>query len=141
MNGFDNIYTHVGDFGKFQWILLLILGWIGIPSNFNILLTNFILATPQHHCNVDYDVSLLPNASKAETRCPSLTIPDACDEFSNPTDPSSELVKCQNDSSKYYYDEEKRWWHTAVVDYDLVCEDSTIIALMQSGLQLGYALK
>ncbi|KAH8417902.1 hypothetical protein KR222_007948, partial [Zaprionus bogoriensis] len=151
--GYDDVITHLGEFGRYQKRIYLLLCLPAIVCAFHKLAGVFLLARPDFRC-------LLPHEDAATARFESLARdkwflaypndsvsgkPDTCEYFDvdysegylsgSHTASYNGTVRC----SSFLYDR-SQYLSTAITEWDLVCSRSLLGATSDSMFMLGVLL-
>ncbi|KAK7107668.1 hypothetical protein V1264_015554 [Littorina saxatilis] len=146
----DAILRQIGEFGPYQKVIYVILNLLGVTHGIRMLMAVFLLYTPRHRCaiptypNDTYEVQsdyhghliqhYIPNNTKDGEDSPY----DQCRIFNtNGSDDGMVLAKtgCQN----FVYDTSV-FENTAVVEFDMVCDDALLGSHSQTSQMAGYFL-
>ncbi|XP_034488023.1 organic cation transporter protein [Drosophila innubila] len=151
--GYDDVITHLGEFGRYQKRIYLLLCLPAIVCAFHKLAGVFLLARPDYRC-------LLPHEDAATARFESLPRehwtraypnesvtgkPDTCRYYNvdysgdylagNQTATLNGTLQC----SSYVYDQSK-YLNSAVTEWDMVCGRSLLSATSDSLFMVGVLL-
>ncbi|EDW43466.1 organic cation transporter protein [Drosophila sechellia] len=142
--GYDDVITHLGEFGPYQKRIYYLLCLPAIVCAFHKLAGVFLLAKPDFRCALPYEngstyelsphlwnISYPPNE-----RCSYYDV-DYTEEYLNGSIPrsSNETKTC----SSYVYDRSK-YLNSAVTEWDMVCSRSLLSATSDSLFMLGVLL-
>nr|AFY98627.1 organic cation transporter [Drosophila melanogaster] len=142
--GYDDVITHLGEFGPYQKRIYYLLCLPAIVCAFHKLAGVFLLAKPDFRCALPYEngsiYELSPhlwNLSYPENERCSYYDVDYTEEYLNGSIPrsSNETKTC----SSYVYDRSK-YLNSAVTEWNLVCSRSLLSATSDSLFMLGVLL-
>jgi len=132
---FDEIFSQIGNFGKYQIYLYLALACgTTFPAALAAVGAVFLQGETEFTCDVNYPESELP--TDYNSKCKTYTI-DSCHEYENSKDNTTERVSCKNG---YDFDNSTRNWYTAEVEFELVCDDKLKNTLIGSMFFFGYLI-
>ncbi|KAM4688716.1 solute carrier family 22 member 13 [Discoglossus pictus] len=149
MTDFGEILKHVGEFGKFQKLLVFMLCFLSLFNAFHMFAHVFMGISVPHHCNTNWILKKSPNLT--QERQLNLTIPlDAQGSYEKclmytPVDWDIESIekyglnateKCR-DGWVYDTSEQKS---TLVTEFDLVCSRKEEADISQSIYMLGLLI-
>lgn len=146
--GYDEVITHLGDFGKYQrWIYFLIC-LPTITCAFHKLAGVFLLAKPDFRCvlpfeydNVKYDLPetvmamAYPKDKLGKWKTCEYFNANYSPDYLNSTTPAHDTLTCD----RYVYDG-SRYNSSAVIEWDMVCNKSWMRATSDSMFMLGVLL-
>ena len=128
MIDFDEIYkTKIGEFGYWQKVIFISMGYICMPAAMQVVLVSFTQATPEFECSnleTSSGAENYRNLTSAEySRCPSESFSTTC------------LQKCQTyNFSKTIYKS------TLTEDFNLVCDREIYGILLKMVFFLGWSI-
>ncbi|XP_018788100.1 PREDICTED: organic cation transporter-like protein [Bactrocera latifrons] len=132
---FDALLEKCGNYGRYQFVLLLVYGYTNIMSSMHYFAQTIISFTPEHWCNHE----LLENLTYTEIReiysqieNPSCTL---LDDIVNGTAVPSDFGECEDWIFKY-----ENGYESVTTDLKWVCDDAVKGAIGQSFLYLGSVL-
>ncbi|EDX14198.1 GD21083 [Drosophila simulans] len=142
--GYDDVITHLGEFGPYQKRIYYLLCLPAIVCAFHKLAGVFLLAKPDFRCALPYEngstYELSPHlwnlSYPPNERCSYYDV-DYTEEYLNGSIPrsSNETKTC----SSYVYDRSK-YLNSAVTEWDMVCSRSLLSATSDSLFMLGVLL-
>ncbi|XP_033166391.1 organic cation transporter protein [Drosophila mauritiana] len=142
--GYDDVITHLGEFGPYQKRIYYLLCLPAIVCAFHKLAGVFLLAKPDFRCALPYEngsaYELSPHlwnlSYPPNERCSYYDV-DYTEEYLNGSIPRStnETKTC----SSYVYDRSK-YLNSAVTEWDMVCSRSLLSATSDSLFMLGVLL-
>ncbi|XP_043653157.1 organic cation transporter protein [Drosophila teissieri] len=142
--GYDDVITHLGEFGPYQKRIYYLLCLPAIVCAFHKLAGVFLLAKPDFRCALPYEngstYELSPHlwnlSYPQDDRCSYYDV-DYTAEYLNGSIPrsSNETKTC----SRYVYDRSK-YLNSAVTEWDMVCSRSLLSATSDSLFMLGVLL-
>ncbi|XP_034487003.1 organic cation transporter-like protein [Drosophila innubila] len=142
--GYDEVIVQLGDFGRYQKIIYLLIALTSIPVAFHKLAGVFLLAKPDFRCalpsdpaNASYD---LPSQLK-ELAYPSEK--HTCEYYQLAVDVNGSYYRTSNETqrcSRYIFDQ-STYLNSAVTEFELVCGrgfwGATSDAMFMVGVLLG----
>ncbi|KAH8363598.1 hypothetical protein KR084_011914 [Drosophila pseudotakahashii] len=143
--GYDDVITHLGEFGPYQKRIYYLLCLPAIVCAFHKLAGVFLLAKPDFRCVLPYEnesatyelSSNLWNLSYPQGDTCAYYNVDYSEEYLN-----GSLLRTSNETkscSRYVYDQSK-YLNSAVTEWDLVCNRSLLSATSDSLFMLGVLL-
>ncbi|XP_020365380.1 solute carrier family 22 member 3-like [Rhincodon typus] len=158
---YDDILKDIGEFGRYQRWIILLLSLSGVTFSFLIIAFVFLGMTPNHWCRgppgllalrercgwsleqeKNYTVPLERSSSSSYSRCESYEI-DWNATFLTCEYPVSLMT---NDSGDFLRTTCKNGWSfdgsrtTVVSEYELVCEDAWKVDMSQTCIEIGFFL-
>lgn len=148
--GYEDLFTYVGDFGRYQKRIYFLLCLTAITCGFHKLAGPFLMAVPDHRCRLPFETV---NATFPDTRANSTMLfpkdilsgkPSKCerfdvnftDEYMNSLKPANTHVACDD----FVYDYTK-YKSSTVIEWTMVCGRTwmraTSDALFMMGVLLG----
>ncbi|XP_037732275.1 organic cation transporter protein [Drosophila subpulchrella] len=143
--GYDDVITHLGEFGPYQKRIYYLLCLPAIVCAFHKLAGVFLLAKPDFRCELPYEngsatyelpTHLWNLSFPVGERCAYYDV-DYSGEYLNGSQPrtSNETKSC----SRYVYDQSK-FLNSAVTEWNLVCNRAFLAATSDSIFMLGVLL-
>lgn len=148
--GYEDLFTYIGDFGRYQKRIYFLLCLTAIPCGFHKLAGVFLMARPDHRCQLPTEwsnssfglsekvLSLsypIDSFSKNFSSCSRLDA-NFTDEYYNNSIPATKIVSCDN----YIYDDSK-YTSSTVIEWTMVCSrawlKATADALFMVGVLVG----
>ncbi|XP_078489501.1 organic cation transporter protein-like [Ciona intestinalis] len=154
MIDFDIILKHIGGLGRFQIILIFLVGYYSIPAGINSLAPVFINYTPAFRCSVPQFDTNPYYTNLTENEILNLTTPldkngeyDTCYRYDyNASYCMEGSLDCVNKSAAkipcdqgYHYDR-SIFPETVITEFDLVCDNKYLDALATSLYMIGVLL-
>ncbi|XP_055382787.1 organic cation transporter protein-like [Condylostylus longicornis] len=134
--GFDDVITHLGEFGRYQKRIYVLVCLPAISCAFHKLAGVFLLAKPEHRCLLPFENDTKTIEYELPTSLLNTSYPydnllgkySQCEYFWNES-----TIHC----SKWVYDKYK---NSAVTEWDMVCSRSWLTATSDSLFMLGVLL-
>ncbi|XP_017009273.2 organic cation transporter protein [Drosophila takahashii] len=143
--GYDDVITHLGEFGPYQKRIYYLLCLPAIVCAFHKLAGVFLLAKPDFRCVLPYENASATYQLSSDLWNLSYPQGDTCayynvdysEEYLNGSVPriTNETKSC----SRYVYDQSK-YLNSAVTEWDMVCNRSLLSATSDSLFMLGVLL-
>lgn len=147
--GYEDLFTYVGDFGRYQKRIYFLLCLTAITCGFHKLAGPFLMAVPDHRCRLPFETV---NATFHDTQANSSMFfpidtlsrkPSKCDRFDvNFTDeyislekPAATYVPCTN----FVYDYTK-YKSSTVIEWTMVCGRTWLRATSDALFMMGVLL-
>ncbi|KAH8417604.1 hypothetical protein KR222_002465 [Zaprionus bogoriensis] len=141
--GYDEVIVQLGDLGRYQKILFLLIGLTSIPVAFHKMAGVFL------HAQLDFRCALPSDAANA-----SFELPAQLQQLAYPSERSCQYYDVQRDSngsyhrlgeqahscSRYIYAQSAYRENSIVTEFDLVCERQSLVATSDSMFMLGVLL-
>ncbi|XP_017485292.1 PREDICTED: organic cation transporter-like protein [Rhagoletis zephyria] len=132
---FDSLLEKCGNYGRYQFVLLLVYGYTNIMSSMHYFAQTIISFTPEHWCQHE----LLENLTYTEireiysqTENPSCTL---LDDIVNGTPIAADFGECEDWIFKY-----ESGYQSVTTDLKWICDDAVKGAIGQSFLYVGSVL-
>ncbi|XP_017113967.1 organic cation transporter protein [Drosophila elegans] len=142
--GYDDVITHLGEFGPYQKRIYYLLCLPAIVCAFHKLAGVFLLAKPDFRCALPYEngssYDLPPhlwNLSYPQDEVCAYYDVEYSEEYLNGSLPRSS--NATKSCSRYVYDQSK-YLNSAVTEWDMVCSRSLLSATSDSLFMLGVLL-
>lgn len=146
--GYDDVFPYLGEFGRYQRRIYLLVCLPAISCAFHKLAGVFLMAKPDFRCQLPFE---LPNATyKLPEKIFNLSYPldsfnkrltcqyfdtNFTDEYYEAGVPAKETVSCD----RYIYDNSK-YESSTVTEWDMVCERAWLTATSDSLFMVGVLL-
>lgn len=147
--GYDEVIPHLGGFGKYQKRIYFLVCLPAISCALHKLAGVFLLAKPDHRCQLPFENSTTDYAMSDLYRNLSYPFDDLTSSwssckyldanFSNPNFNTSSPVKTSVACDKWVYDH-SRFESSAVIEWDMVCTNSWLRATSDSLFMVGVML-
>ncbi|XP_060648114.1 organic cation transporter-like protein [Drosophila nasuta] len=142
--GYDEVIVQLGDFGRYQKIIFLLIALTSIPVAFHKLAGVFLLAKPDFRCALPSDP---PNASYAlasELKELAYSAQDNCAYYQVDIADNGSYYRNPNQTTpqqctRYIYDQSK-YLNSAYTEFDLVCGRKFLASTSESIFMLGVLL-
>lgn len=154
---FEVLLKEIGDFGKYQIVLVLMAYWITIPTGITAVASVFLAATPDYRCDlsplgIDFNLTetqlqtyLLPTSSvrnsydrcsRYEYNLSACVAPSQSCIQPQPTPNDFSIIKC--DQGVHF--DKSVYPRTIITEFNLVCDRSLIAAALVSVYFCGILL-
>lgn len=146
---YEDLFTYVGDFGRYQKRIYFLLCLTAIPCGFHKLAGPFLMSVPDHRCRLPFEMgnatfddtqansSLffpLDPLSRKQSKCERFDV-NFTDEYFESGAPATQYVACDD----YVYDYTK-YKSSAVIEWTMVCGRTWLRATADAFFMLGVLL-
>ncbi|XP_059199726.1 organic cation/carnitine transporter 2-like [Centropristis striata] len=140
---YDEITSFLGDYGVFQWIIIVLLSLSTLSSGYAAMMAVFISDTPEHYCKVSVNSTRDGTDVEAPFRERSSRIgPDSCSRYKLRGN-WTESAGLSNDTEQCLYGwvfSTDRYSSTIVSEWGLVCENAWKVPLSTSCFFVGVLI-
>lgn len=139
--GYDEVIVQLGDFGRYQKIIYVLICLTSIPVAFHKLAGVFLLAKPDFRCALPTDLDGASYELPAQLRQLAYPAKDSCAyyELAYTNGSYHRLSNTTQSCSRYIYDQSK-YLNSAVTEFNLVCGRGFLAASSDSMFMLGVLL-
>ncbi|KAH8381363.1 hypothetical protein KR093_003478, partial [Drosophila rubida] len=140
--GYDEVIVQLGDFGRYQKIIYLLIALTSIPVAFHKLAGVFLLAKPDFRCALPTDPPNASYALPAELKQLAYSPQDSCVYYQLDTAANGSHYRSSEQPqrcSSYVYDR-STYLNSAYTEFDLVCGRNFLAATSESMFMLGVLL-
>lgn len=145
---YEDLFQYIGDFGRYQKRIYFLLCLTAIPCGFHKLANVFLMARPDHRCQLPFELS---NASYA--------LPDDQLRMSYPLDFTGKYAKCERFNANFtdsyfeskipantsigcdaYIFDDSRYKSSTVIEWTMICGRAWLRATADAFFMLGVLL-
>ncbi|EDW16686.1 organic cation transporter-like protein [Drosophila mojavensis] len=139
--GYDEVIVQLGDFGRYQKIIYVLICLTSIPVAFHKLAGVFLLAKPEFRCALPTDVDGASYELPAQLQQLAYPEKDSCAyyEVAYTNGSYHRLSNSSQSCTRYIYDQSK-YLNSAVTEFNLVCGRGFLAASSDSMFMLGVLL-
>ncbi|KAL7727041.1 hypothetical protein ACLKA6_012424 [Drosophila palustris] len=140
--GYDEVITQLGDFGRYQKIIYLLIALTSIPVAFHKLAGVFLLAKPDFRCALPSDPANASYELPAQLMELAYPAKDTCEYYQLDVDVNGSYYRTSNDTqkcSRFIFDQSK-YQNSAVTEFELICGRQFLAASSDSMFMVGVLL-
>ncbi|KAM9845074.1 solute carrier family 22 member 4-like [Aulostomus maculatus] len=124
MKDFDEVISFLGDYGRFQILIIFLLSLSAIPCGYMGLIVVFVSDTPEHHCRLKGNSNRNSTDVQGFQEQSGWIGPDSCSRYTLDMN-RTQTAEMSNDTEQcldgWVFSSER---HTIVSEWDLVCDNA-----------------